>query len=94
MHVPLSQADMVTDEFRELNKETTKTLVERERKKKEKSSTRKERKRERGRESERAQENRAQENRRARFLAMAFWRRSDNRLYTAQGPFPPLPHLL
>jgi hypothetical protein len=27
LHVPLSQADMVTDEFRELNKERSKTLV-------------------------------------------------------------------
>ncbi len=38
---------MVIDEFRELNKETNKTLVERERerKKKEKSSPRKERER-------------------------------------------------
>jgi hypothetical protein len=65
---------MVNDEFRELNKETSETLVERERKKKEKRSTRKKRDRgrDRGRESERAQENR-----RAQFLAMAFWHRSD-----------------
>ncbi len=31
---------------------------------------------------------RAQENRRARFLAMAFWLRSDDGVYTAQGPCP------
>jgi hypothetical protein len=58
LHVPLSQADMVTDEFRELNKETSKTLVERERKKKENSSARKERERarQRARERENARE--------------------------------------
>jgi len=44
---------MVNDEFRELNKETSETLVERERKKKEKRSTRK--KRVRGRDSAREQ---------------------------------------
>ncbi len=62
LHVPLSQADMVTDEFRELNKETSKTLVERESresegKKKEKRSARKKRDRgpDRGRESERTE---------------------------------------
>jgi len=58
LHVPLSQADMVTDEFRELNKETSNTLVEREREKKEKRSARKkrERGRDRGRERESARE--------------------------------------
>jgi hypothetical protein len=58
LHVPLSQADMVTDEFRELNKETSKTLVERERqKKKEKRSASKKRNRgpDKGRESERTE---------------------------------------
>ncbi len=70
-----------------------KTLVERagwerEKKKKEKRSGRKRRDRglDRGRESERAQENR-----RARFLAIAFWLRSDDGVYTAQGPSHP-PH--
>jgi hypothetical protein len=81
---------MVTDEFRELNKETSKTLVERERKTKEKRSARK-KKRERARQRARERE-RAQENRRARFLAMAFWLRSDDGVYTAQGPsHPPQP---
>jgi hypothetical protein len=82
---------MMTDEFGELNKETSKTGVEREREKKENISARK--KRESETESERARENR-----RARFLAMAFWLRSDDGLYTAQGPSHPLPpsspHLL
>ncbi len=72
---------MVTDEFRELNKETSKTLVERERVeregKKEGDEIREEEERQRARE---------RENRRARLLAMAFWRRSDDGLYTAEGP--------
>ncbi len=73
---------MVTDEFRELIEETSKTLVKRA-KKEEKSSARKERDRERERD-------RGRESERARFLAMAFWRRSDNGHYTAaQGPSPP-----
>jgi hypothetical protein len=78
---------MVTDEFRELNKETSKTLVKtlveresRERGKKEREEIREEEERQRAR-----QRARERENRRARFLAMAFWRRSDG-VYTAEGP--------
>jgi hypothetical protein len=71
---------MVTDEFRELNKETSKTLVERE------SRERGKKEREEIREEEERQRARERENRRARFLAMAFWRRSDDGLYTAEGP--------
>jgi hypothetical protein len=77
---------MVTDEFRELKKKQARHRY-RERKKREKSSARKERERQRdrGRESGRESE-------RARFLAIAFWWRSDNGLYTAaQGPSPPPP---
>jgi hypothetical protein len=77
---------MVTDEFRELNKETSKTLVEREREKRNRRDPRGRREREGETEGERAQENR-----RARFLAMAFWLRSDDGVYTAQGPSHPLP---
>jgi hypothetical protein len=79
---------MVTDEFRELNKETRKTLVEREREKRKRRDPRGRRERERARQRARERE-RAQENRRARFLAMAFWLRRDDGLYTAQGPSPP-----
>jgi hypothetical protein len=80
---------MVTDEFRELNKETSKTLVEREsreREKKEREEIREEEERQRAR-----QRARERENRRARLLAMAFWRRSDDGLYTAEGPSSPAP---
>ncbi len=54
LHVPLSQADMVTDEFRELNKETSKTLVERE--KKEGEEIREEEERQKARQKARARE--------------------------------------
>jgi hypothetical protein len=84
---------MVTDEFRELNKETSKTLVEREREKRKRRDPRGRREREGETEGEGAQENI-----RARFLAMAFWLRSDDGVYTAQGPShpppPPLPTLI
>ncbi len=49
LHVPLSQADMVTDEFRELNKETSKTLVETEREKRKRRDPRGRRERQRAR---------------------------------------------
>jgi hypothetical protein len=81
---------MVIDEFRELNKETSKTLVERERERERKRRAPRGR-RERERARQRARE---RESRRARFLAMAFWRRSDNGLYTAQGPSPRPPPTL
>jgi len=70
----------LTDEFRELNKETRHWSREREREKKEREEIREEEERQRARE---------RENRRARFLAMAFWRRNDDGLYTAQGPSHP-----
>ncbi len=63
-----------------MNKETRHWSRERERKEREEI-----------REEEERQRARERENRRARFLAMAFWRRSDDGLYTAQGPSPPPP---
>ncbi len=52
LHVPLSHADMVTDEFRELIKETSKTPVEKKKKKKFCEEGERERERDRGRENE------------------------------------------
>jgi hypothetical protein len=73
---------MVTDEFRELNKETS----GREREEREPRKRRDPRGR---RETEGRQRAREREKRRARFLAMALWRRSED-VYTARRAHPPL----
>ncbi len=68
----------------------SRALVERESReregKKERDEIREEEERQRAR-----QRARERENRRARLLAMAFWRRSDDGLYTAEGPSSPAP---
>ncbi len=68
--------------------DTGRERVEREWGKKEREEIREEEERQRAR-----QRARERENRRARFLAIAFWRRSDDGLYTAEGPSssPPPP---
>ncbi len=99
MHVPLSQADMVTDEFRELNKETSKTLVERERERERKRrAPRGRRERERARQRARERENET-EGERAREHGSLRWRFGGGAttafiLLRRAHPPTPDPHLL